>query len=253
MLEETKKVSLFRRVGGWIGIIFVLGLLVINGYLIQEVQDLSKQYAVLHEEVVESREANENVLVMLQEIRDEQRKQSKDLQKAMRITMDKRIEKNNVILLKQIGYDPSTDLAAYNSISVEDMNKIIDYYAEHACHSTTFVGHGEAFIQAAKETGLNPIYLFAHASCESDFGCSYIATSRHNYFGINAVDSNPDAAYAMGDSIDEGIMTGARWIRKYYYDQGYTTLDSMYQAGYCTDSTWVNQISSIANTVISVI
>ena len=126
MLDEAKKVSLFRRVGGWIGIIFVLGLLLINGYLIQEVQDLSKQYAALHEEVVESREANENVLVMLQEIRDEQRKQSQDLQKAMQITMEKRVEKNNVLLLKQEGYDPSTDLAAYNSISVEDMNKIIE-------------------------------------------------------------------------------------------------------------------------------
>jgi beta-N-acetylglucosaminidase len=190
---------------------------------------------------------------MLVEIRDKQEQQNQDLQKAIQLTTDKRIRKTNAILLKQEGYSRYTDLGNYSAISVEDMNKIIDYYAEHAVHSTAFKGHGKAFIEAANQTGLNPIYLFAHASCESDFGCSNIATDRYNFFGINAVDSNPDAAYAMGDDIDNGIIEGAKWIKRNYYDNGYTTLDAMHRAGYASDPNWASQISALANAAIRLI
>ena len=230
--------------------LIIFALLIVNGFLFTQVRELSNNYAALHEEVSESREANEHVLAMLCEIRDEQQRQTQDLQKAMQITYTRRTEKNNVKMLKSEGYSRYTDLGTHSTISVEDMDKIIAYYEKHAKHSTTFVGHGKAFIEAANRTGLNPIYLFAHASVESDFGCSRIARSRHNYFGINAVDHNPDLAYAMGDDIDEGIIAGAVWIKKNYYDRGYTTLESMHQAGYATDPDWARQISALANSAI---
>ena len=250
--QQTKKASWYRRALVIMGLILVV-LLLLNGFLVQRVQGLTQQYQELKEEITESREANERVLAMLVEIRDKQEKQTEDLQKAMQITHDKRIRKTNVTLLKQEGYSRYTDVGAYSSISVEDMNKIIDYYAEHAVHSTAFKGHGQAFIEAANQTGLNPIYLFAHASCESDFGCSAIASDRYNFFGINAVDSNPNAAFDMGDSIDQGIIEGARWIKQNYYDNGYTTLDAMYRAGYASDPNWASQISSLANAAIGLI
>jgi len=248
----AKGASLNKRLVGVVGTIF-MGLILLNGFLVQKVDSLTEQYEALKQEVSESREANERVLSMLVEIRDEQEKQSQELQKAMQVTANKRLCKGNVMLLKAEGYSSYTDLGAHSTISVEDMDRIIDYYASHARHSTTFQGHGWAFIEAAKQTGLNPIYLFAHAACESDFGCSNIARGRHNYYGINAVDSNPSAAYAMGDGIDEGIISGANWIKHNYYDQGYTTLESMHNAGYATDPNWAEQITAIANTAIRVI
>ena len=248
---EIKKTTLFKRIGGWMGItIFVL--LVLTGWLTHKVVGLSEQYVALHEEVAKSREANERVLVMLTEIRDEQEKQARSLQQALQVTYDKRLQKNNIMLLKSQGYSQYTDLGAHSTISVEAMNNIIAYYEEHACHSMAFSGHGEAFIEAARITGLNPVYLFAHAACESDFGRSYLARDRHNYFGINAVDTNPNAAYAMGDGVDQGIIAGAVWIKKNYYDQGYTTLESMHNAGYATSPTWASEIVSIANSAIRV-
>lgn len=250
--QQTKKASWYRRALVIMGLILVV-LLFLNGFLVQRVQDLMQQYQFLKEEITESREANERVLAMLVEIRDKQEKQTEDLQKAMQITHDKRIRKTNVILLKQEGYSRYTDVGAHSAISVEDMNKIIDYYAEHAVHSTAFKGHGQAFIEAANQTGLNPIYLFAHASCESDFGCSAIAADRFNFFGINAVDSNPNAAFDMGDNIDQGIIEGAKWIKQNYYDNGYTTLDAMHRAGYASDPDWASQISSLANAAIGLI
>lgn len=250
--QTTKKASWYKRILTGVGLILMATLL-LNGYLIQKVQTLTQQYQALKEEVSESREANERVLEMLVQIRDEQERQSQEIQKAMQVTHDKRLHKNNAILLKQEGYSCYTDLGAHSAISVEDMNKIIDYYAEHAVHSTAFKGHGQAFIEAANQTGLNPIYLFAHASCESDFGCSAIASDRFNFFGINAVDSNPNAAFDMGDNIDQGIIEGAKWIKQNYYDNGYTTLDAMHRAGYASDPDWASQISSLANAAIGLI
>jgi beta-N-acetylglucosaminidase len=189
--------------------------------------------------------ANEKVLAMLKEVRNEQTKQSEDIQKAMNISYNKKIQKNNVQLLKQNGLSKYTDLGYCSDISVEDMNAIINYY-----EATAFQGHADAFIQAAEITGLNPIYIFAHAAVESGFGTSYLAQDRHNYFGIAAYDSNPDAALAMGNGVTSGIVAGAMWIKENYYDCGYITLEDMHNAGYATADDWANDISSIMNKAI---
>lgn len=223
-----------------------------NGFLTYKVVDLSNQYNAMQEELKQSREANSQVLSMLKEIRQEQTEQSNQLNKAMNVTYKKQLTKRNVKLLKANGYSEYTDLGANNLISVEDMDRIISYFEAHT-GKDAFTGHGSAFIKAAEATGLNPIYIFAHAVCESGYGTSYLAKTRHNYFGINAVDSNPGAATYMGNSVDEGIMAGAMWIKNHYYANGYTTLESMHNAGYASDSDWAKNIVSVANSAIEVL
>ena len=83
------------------------------------------------------------------------------------------------------------------ALNTEDMNRIIDSYTAHVKNSN-LRGHGGAFIQASRETGLNPIYILAHAIIESGNGTSYLARNRYNFFGIAAYDNNPGAAYAPG-------------------------------------------------------
>lgn len=152
---------------------------------------------------------------------------------------------------KELGLSTSTDLVKSTvALNTNDMNKIIDKWAEHMDKQSVFKGHGEAFIQASKETGLNPIYILAHAIEESGCGTSYLAINRCNFFGINAVDDNPGKAYAMGDNVDEGIINGAKWIKRNFYDHGYTTIQSMKDAGYATNSTWGHNIVQIANTSV---
>ena len=41
----------------------------------------------------------------------------------------------------------------------------------------------EVFVTAAKETGLDPRYIAAHAALESGWGNSNFARNRNNYFG----------------------------------------------------------------------
>jgi beta-N-acetylglucosaminidase len=215
------------------------------GYKVMTMQEEIKEVASIKEEIKDSREANEHVLVMLKEIRNEQARQAD----AMQINQEKKMKQENAIkTLKQTGFTVYTDLGTSSTgITVEDMDRIIAYY-----DAVAFEGHGDAFIQASAETGLSPIYLFAHAAAESGFGTSYLARNRHNYYGIAAFDNDPNAAYSMGDSVDEGIINGAKWIKKHYYDDGDTNLAEMHET-YASDPNWANQISGIANKAIDVL
>ena len=132
-------------------------------------------------------------------------------------------------------------------LTSQDMNKIIDYWIYHMGVSSEFKDKGDAFIQAAQETGYNPIYILAHAACESAWGSSYIARTKNNYFGINAVDHDPGQSYHMGGSLEEGLSSGARWIYVNYYSNGYTSLSQMKNAGYATDPNWSYAIVGIMN------
>lgn len=243
-LRSLKKLHMY----GYAFIPFMLVVLIgFNIYLYKHIEDMQNKYEMIQKSTTASMEANKLVLAKLEEIRDEQVKIQEHQAQMMQIKSE---HQATILQLKSNGMSPYDDLGSCTNLTVEDMNKIIDYYASK-CGGTPFEGRGEIFIKASQQTGLNPIYIFAHASCESGYGNSYLARTKGNYFGINAVDSNPGAAYHMGDSVEEGIIAGAVWIKRNYYDNGYTTLQSMKDAGYATSDTWVPNINSIANGAIN--
>lgn len=154
--------------------------------------------------------------------------------------------------------DVYTDLSVMSTITADDMNKIIEYWENNRYVSTPFSGNGQIFIDAAKESGLDPVYLLAHAAIESAWGNSHYAKTYYNYFGIGAYDSNPDNAINYGNSgIAEGIIEGAKWIARNYYDHGQSSLYTMrYNGGtheYCTSTTWIYNISNIISESYKVI
>lgn len=146
--------------------------------------------------------------------------------------------------------DVYTDLSVMTTITADEMNEIINYWETERWVSTPFSGKGQVFIDAAKESGLDPVYLLAHAALESGWGNSYYGSVYHNYFGIGAYDNNPDNAINYGnDGVAAGIIEGAKWIARNYYENGQTSLYSMrYNGGsheYCTSTTWIYNISNI--------
>lgn len=151
-----------------------------------------------------------------------------------------------------------TDLSIMNDITVDEINIIIDYWNDRSGGNCPFINNGQIFIDAAKETGLDPIYILAHAGLESGWGTSYYAKNYHNYFGIGAFDEDPDnATNYYNDTMKDGIIKGALWIKENYYENGQTTLYSMrYNNGYheyCTSDTWTDLIVSIMRTSYSLI
>lgn len=230
-------------------ILFLLASICANGYCIYKVHQVQAEYSDMMVAVEESKEANQKVLEILTQVRDTQKEQDTILRQTAAVKIAR---KETINLLKTNGISTYTDLGECTTLTAEDMDKIIDYY-DAKTGGSTFKGKGYVFVQAAKESGLNPIYIFAHAAIESAFGNSYLARTQHNYFGINAVDTDPGQAYVMGDSIDQGIINGALWIKRNYYDQGYKTLADMKAAGYATDPSWATAIAGLANSSVKLL
>lgn len=120
------------------------------------------------------------------------------------------------------------DLGKYQGISVSKLNKILK-------GKGTLSGQGKAFADGCKKYNVNEIYLIAHAFLESGYGRSNFASGRYgiyNYFGIAAYDNDPNASigYARRQgwtSPRNGIIGGAKFVRKQFFNQGKNTLYRM--------------------------
>lgn len=115
-----------------------------------------------------------------------------------------------------------------------------------------FNGQGNVFMEAQKQSGLDARYILAHAALESGWGKSSIAKKYNNYFGIGAFDNDPNNAKNFSNSgLASGIINGAKWIAKNYYNSSYkqTTLYKMRNNSgvhqYATDPNWHNKIANI--------
>jgi beta-N-acetylglucosaminidase len=145
---------------------------------------------------------------------------------------------------------PFTPLDTKSSVTAQQINQFID---SNTNGKTLMTGMGAAFIKAGQLTGLNPIYLMAHAAHETGWGRSVIVKDKYNFYGIGAIDSNPyEGAYGY-DNPEDGIIAGAMWIDRNYVDHAtyqQKTLDNMRNNNqshqYATDEAWHVKIVEIA-------
>lgn len=166
-------------------------------------------------------------------------------------------EENTSLEFTENNYEPivltgNTDLCYNNRITETDMKYIIDSY--YKLNKTEFKDCERYFIEASEITGLSPLYIFAHASLESGYG-KYHHGDKYNYFGICAYDSDPSKSLFLGGDKRSGIIEGAIWIKREYYDNGLTTLNKMYmgnsiKAPYASGQGWVEKIVYIGNRFI---
>lgn len=160
------------------------------------------------------------------------------------------------------------NLGIWSEISAEEINEWI----ARKSPKSPFNGHGDIFVEAGRQSGLDPRYILAHAALETNtkeggWGSSNFAVNRHNYFGIGAFDSNPGNAYTFStdssvNGMAAGIIEGAKWIAEHYYNSKYKQT-SVYKMRfnnmvhqYATDPEWHSKIGSImaggpANTRLS--
>jgi beta-N-acetylglucosaminidase len=196
-----------------------------------------------------------NIETRIQKTHDAQIKLLTELEKLNESVSSMENHKGAINDIKNDEITVHTDLNVGDRVALnaDDINRIIDGWSEFLAEDSVLKGHGEAFIVASRETGLDPVYLLAHAIVESGCGTSYLARERNNFFGINAVDSNPNLAYDMGDEVDEGIISGACWIKDNFYDNGYTSLYAMSNGGYASNPKWASDIVSVYNDAIELL
>ena len=141
-------------------------------------------------------------------------------------------------------------LKDYEILSVEEMN---DFINRRAPENSPFRNNGEIFLEASKQSGLDPKYIAAIAGLESSWGRSTIAREKNNYFGITAYNNDPYNSAKSFSSMEDGIVNGAIWIKNNFVDKGKTNLVSMIWGGsaYCqTDGgqpsqAWIDNITTI--------
>lgn len=244
----------YTKVVIYLLIILNFSILFSNTY---EIHDLKYRVLQLEETQEHRNEVDKNIINILQDISENQKEQNKKLEDAQRL-YNEEVERQKahqyaMAEAKAFSLTANTDLCIKLDLTADDMNKIIDNWNDSVKSGTNFKGKGAVFVEAAKKSGLNPIYILAHAAWESSWGNSYIARTKHNFYGINATDTEPVMnAYAMGDAFDDGIINGALWIKENYYDKGYTNLNTMiYGGNYASaQDDWIRGITSIANASI---
>ena len=112
-------------------------------------------------------------------------------------------------------------------------------------------GTGKDFIEAGQQSGLDPLYLVAHAIEETGWGKSQIVKDKNNWYGIGAFDSSPYASAYNFDNKRAGIVEGAKWIAK-NYTNGSEKQDTLYKMvhsssghNYATNPSWANNIATL--------
>jgi len=126
----------------------------------------------------------------------------------------------------------------------------IDAFIKKSNPTARLNGTGKYFIEAGNKTGLNPVIVMAFAALESAWGNSQIGMA-NNFFGIGAFDTNPDNGLSYSNAtIRDGIISGAEFLKNDYFNQGQTTLHSLFNNnGVHQYSTTPDEDRRIASTV----
>lgn len=110
-----------------------------------------------------------------------------------------------------------------------------------------FVGKAQ---EIAKQEDFPVSVLLGQAALESARGQSNFARQRHNYFGYQAYDSNPDMAKSY-ESPEDSIRDYIKLIKEQYpdayaqKDDPLKMLQAIKQGGYATDPDYVLKVASM--------
>ncbi|PGK35013.1 S-layer homology domain-containing protein [Bacillus thuringiensis] len=137
------------------------------------------------------------------------------------------------------------NLTVASKITAQEINSFIAKY-----HSDSpLVGHGQDFINAQNQYGVNAQYLAAHAILESGYGKSEIAYRKHNLFGLRAYDKDPFKYAKYLPTYGDSIAYNANYVRERYLEE-----DGMHYNGptlvgmnvkYASDKGWDGKIANI--------
>ncbi len=137
------------------------------------------------------------------------------------------------------------NLTVASKITAQEIDSFIAKY-----HSDSpLVGHGQDFINAQNQYGVNALYLAAHAILESGYGKSEIAYRKHNLFGLRAYDKDPFKYAKYLPTYGDSIAYNANYVRERYLEEDGMHYNGPTLAGmnvkYASDKGWANKIAGI--------
>lgn len=138
-----------------------------------------------------------------------------------------------------------------SGVTAEMLDEATEYFQQFQDFDNPFKGKGWIFIEAQEKSGLDALWIYSLAVFESGWGTSKIAKERSNYFGIGAWDTDLNRSEYMGNDLYSGIINGAIWISKNYYEEGQTTtalMNSVPAHSYAPgNKVWVSNVVDFVN------
>ena len=153
------------------------------------------------------------------------------------------IERDNTIDYGNVVFTRYTDIKENNSISVEEMDYLIDKFLQG--RQSSLKGCGDAFVEASKQSGISPGVLLCLAGQEAGWQVSSIHLRKNNPYSISMIDGNTEAGYILGSSFKTGIVNGAIWINEKYYNKSQVNLHEFIYGCKCystSKDTWINTL-----------
>jgi len=151
------------------------------------------------------------------------------------------IPENNITATSYI----NLDLTYASNVTGKEIDADIKKYQP----DSPLIGHGNDFVAAQAQYGVNALYLAAHAILESGYGKSEIAYRKHNLFGLRAYDQDPFKYAKYLPTFGDSISYNANYVRDKYLEENGSyyygpTLQGM-NVMYSTDQEWSTKIAKI--------
>lgn len=111
-------------------------------------------------------------------------------------------------------YDINSNILSNSNVTADQLENAIK-----AIRSDNGFQGAQQFVDAEKKYGINALFVAAHAAIESAWGTSFLAATRNNLFGFNAVDSDPGQASTYPNQ-EASTDFYANFLKKYYLTPG---------------------------------
>ena len=147
---------------------------------------------------------------------------------------------------KELNDKGSDDLSKASMLYLTNKTNLTAEELEYGLKNTNLQGLGKDFKKAEEKYEVNAILLMGMAKHETGNGHSYLAKTKNNLFGFNAIDQDPiDSANTFKDK-GESIDHVAKFLKENYLSE-----DGKYYNGistksigklYASDPEWSNKV-----------
>ncbi len=157
-----------------------------------------------------------------------------------------------------VSVNPEMKLNTPSGLTKEDFKKVLS--GNSADRNKIFEENAEIFYEIEQEYNVNGLFIAALGIHESNWGTSTIALEKKNLFGYGAYDASAyDSSYTF-ENYEDGIITVAKVMAKYYLNEAGTEIyDEEVAVGtyyngptlsgintrYASDTNWATRIYEI--------
>ena len=147
---------------------------------------------------------------------------------------------------KELNDKGSDELSKTSMLYLTNKTNLTAEELEYGLKNTNLQGLGKDFKKAEEKYEVNAILLMGMAKHETGNGHSYLAKTKNNFFGFNAIDQDPINAASKFKDKGESIDHVAKFLKENYLSE-----DGKYYNGistksigklYASDPEWSNKV-----------